>query len=107
VPITKAISPRAEHALAVMYLDKRVENRSWPTRYRGPLYLHVSTKGRLTQSNRDEWALPWNVQAALPNSHLHALAQRKHAVILSLTHVELRDTGSRNKIISPLTNDMG
>jgi len=56
VSIRKAISLRAEHALAVMYLNKRVESRSWPTRYRGPLYLHVSTKGRLTQSDREEWA---------------------------------------------------
>jgi hypothetical protein len=28
-----------------------------------------------------EALLPWNVKAALPTSHLHALAQRKHAVI--------------------------
>lgn len=28
-----------------------------------------------------ETLLPWNVKAALPTSHLHALVQRKHAVI--------------------------
>lgn len=28
-----------------------------------------------------EALLPWNVKAALPTSHLHTLAQRKHAVI--------------------------
>ena len=28
-----------------------------------------------------EALLPWNVKAALPTSHLHAFAQRKHAVI--------------------------
>lgn len=28
-----------------------------------------------------ETLLPWNVKAALPTSHLHALAQRKHALI--------------------------
>ena len=28
-----------------------------------------------------EALLPWNVKAALPTTHLHALAQRKHAVI--------------------------
>jgi hypothetical protein len=28
-----------------------------------------------------EAPLPWNVKATLPTSHLHALAQRKHAVI--------------------------
>jgi len=28
-----------------------------------------------------EALLPWNVKAALPTSHLQALAQRKHAVI--------------------------
>jgi hypothetical protein len=28
-----------------------------------------------------ETLLPWNVKAALPTTHLHQLAQRKHAVI--------------------------
>jgi hypothetical protein len=61
MPIAKAISLRAKHALSVMYLNKRVENRSWPTKYRGSLYLHVSTKGRLTQSDREEWAHAYRI----------------------------------------------
>ena len=42
--IAKAITVRARPALDVMFAGKRLENRTWSTRYRGPLYLHVSAK---------------------------------------------------------------
>jgi hypothetical protein len=39
---TRAISIRDPWISAVLYAGKRVENRTWPTKYRGPIYLHSS-----------------------------------------------------------------
>jgi ASCH domain len=41
---TKSLSVRPEWAHAVMYLGKSTENRSWRTRYRGPLLIHASLR---------------------------------------------------------------
>lgn len=43
----KALSIRQPWAYAILYLGKRVENRTWLTNYRGPIYLHAS--GGLTK----------------------------------------------------------
>jgi hypothetical protein len=40
----KALTLRQPHAWAVMIGRKAVENRSWPTRYRGLLLIHSSKK---------------------------------------------------------------
>lgn len=40
----KAWSLREPWASLVAYGPKRIETRSWPTRYRGPLYIHASQK---------------------------------------------------------------
>ncbi len=37
----KALTIRAPWAHAVAFADKRTENRSWPTKYRGPLAVHA------------------------------------------------------------------
>lgn len=37
----KCLSVRQPHAFAIVSGRKRVENRSWPTSYRGPLLIHA------------------------------------------------------------------
>ena len=37
----KALSIRQPWAWAIMYAGKRVENRSWYTPYRGPIFIHA------------------------------------------------------------------
>ncbi|MEC4591655.1 ASCH domain-containing protein [Nitrospirillum amazonense] len=39
---TKAISVRAPWWWAILHGGKDIENRDWPTRYRGPVLLHAS-----------------------------------------------------------------
>lgn len=51
----KALSIRQPWAYAILYLGKRVENRTWHTRYRGPIYLHAS--GGLTRHEYMEFLL--------------------------------------------------
>lgn len=38
----KALTIRQPWAHAILHLGKDVENRSWPTRYRGPLLIHAA-----------------------------------------------------------------
>lgn len=38
----KALSIRQPWAWAIIHAGKPVENRTWGTRYRGPLYIHAS-----------------------------------------------------------------
>lgn len=38
----RALTIRQPWAAAVAYADKRVENRTWPTSYRGPVLIHSS-----------------------------------------------------------------
>lgn len=38
----KALSIRQPWAWAILYAGKQVENRSWPTTYRGPILIHAS-----------------------------------------------------------------
>lgn len=40
----KALSVRPPWAWAIAHAGKRVENRSWSTRYRGPLLIHASAR---------------------------------------------------------------
>ena len=40
----RALSIRQPWAHAIFHLRKRVENRSWPTQYRGKLAIHVSKR---------------------------------------------------------------
>ncbi len=37
-----AISIRQPWAHAIVHMGKRVENRTWSTRYRGPIYIHAA-----------------------------------------------------------------
>lgn len=42
-PAVKALSIRQPWADAIVHGTKRVENRTWATRYRGPVLIHAST----------------------------------------------------------------
>lgn len=39
----KVLSHKPAWAWAVVHAGKAIENRSWSTKYRGPLYIHAST----------------------------------------------------------------
>lgn len=39
----KAITIRQPWAWAIIHIGKDIENRSWPTRYRGPLLIHAAS----------------------------------------------------------------
>jgi hypothetical protein len=41
---TRALSIRQPWAWAILYAGKRVENRTWYTSYRGPIYIHAGLK---------------------------------------------------------------
>jgi hypothetical protein len=41
---TPALTVRQPWASAILYLGKDVENRTWPTYYRGKLYIHAGQK---------------------------------------------------------------
>lgn len=40
----KALTIRQPHASSIFLLGKDVENRTWPTNYRGPLIIHAGLK---------------------------------------------------------------
>lgn len=50
----RALSIRPPWAYAIAHLGKRVENRTWSTRYRGPLLIHASST--IVPSEYDELA---------------------------------------------------
>lgn len=43
---TLALTVRQPWAWAIVYGGKDVENRSWTTSYRGPIYIHAAAKRR-------------------------------------------------------------
>lgn len=52
----KALSVCQPWAHAILALGKNVENRSWPTSYRGPLLIHASkTKAFYDREDADDW----------------------------------------------------
>lgn len=57
----KVMSMLSENAYAVLIGDKKIENRSIPTKHRGVLFIHVSRSQTITTGN----ALHWNYQDAL------------------------------------------
>jgi hypothetical protein len=61
----KALSIHQPWAWAILHAGKNVENRSWPTRYRGPLLIHAS-KNRATydQEAKRDWEAIYGI--ALP-----------------------------------------
>lgn len=68
----KALSVRQPWAWAIINVGKDIENRTWPTRFRGPVCIHAA-KG-MTQREYDE-ALDF-IDAAFPLSVFDRLARR-------------------------------
>jgi hypothetical protein len=50
----KALSVRAPFWWAILHLGKDIENRDWPTRFRGTVYIHAS-KWWSTPGVIDDW----------------------------------------------------
>lgn len=48
-----ALSIRQPWAFSIVHGGKDIENRQWPTRYRGPLLIHAA-KG-MTRDELDDW----------------------------------------------------
>src|SRR5580693_2266204 len=40
----KALSIQQPWAWAILYLGKRIENRTWSSDFRGPIYIHAGLK---------------------------------------------------------------
>jgi hypothetical protein len=55
----KALSIRQPWAWAIIHAGKDIENRSWPTSYRGPMLIHAA-KGMLVREYVDVLNSLWN-----------------------------------------------
>jgi hypothetical protein len=61
----KALSIHQPWAWAILHAGKNVENRGWPTRYRGPLLIHASkTRSSYDREAQIDWVKVYGV--ALP-----------------------------------------
>lgn len=75
----KALSIRQPWAWAIVHAGKDIENRDWPTRYRGPIAIHAAkgmTKAEYDDANSfigtvlptpsNEWLTRWHGVCAAP-----------------------------------------
>lgn len=51
----RAITLRPCWAWAVAHASKRIENRSWPTKFRGPIYIHAGCSA-MSRADREDFA---------------------------------------------------
>ena len=58
--LERAISLRQPWASLMAHGHKRIENRSWPTKFEGPLLIHASLWWRREEIERD-WALSLSI----------------------------------------------
>jgi hypothetical protein len=59
----KALSIHQPWAWAILHAGKTVENRSWPTRYRGPLLIHASkTRSSYDREAKLDWLKVYGVE---------------------------------------------
>lgn len=61
----RALSVRPPWAWAIAHAKKRIENRSWPTSYRGPLAIHASQRFSSSETAELERILGRKVDPAL------------------------------------------
>ena len=54
----KAITIKQPHADLIVYADKRIENRSWPTNYRGTILIHAGATRDITALQKHVEKLP-------------------------------------------------
>src|SRR5580704_17656926 len=58
----KALSIHQPWAWAILHAGKTVENRTWPTRYRGPLLIHASkARSSYDRGAQIDWAQAYGV----------------------------------------------
>lgn len=59
----KCLSIHQPWATAILQLGKDIENRSWPTNYRGPLLIHASkSDASYKRQDDDEWMEQYSVR---------------------------------------------
>lgn len=59
----KCLSIHQPWATAILQLGKAVENRTWPTNYRGPLLIHASkSKTSYEAQDRNDWRERYGVE---------------------------------------------
>lgn len=65
----KVLTLKPEWASAIFYSDKRVENRTWQTLYRGRLYIHTSSS---SSKFAEEWlaANQIRLQGSCPQGYI-------------------------------------
>lgn len=63
----KALSVLQPWAHAILRLGKSVENRTWPTRYRGPLLIHAGKSDRCYAAETPaDWRVLYGVELPAP-----------------------------------------
>lgn len=60
-----ALSIRQPWAWLILHAGKDIENRTWPTRFRGRVLIHAS-KGM----TRDEYAMAWQFADSVRDQHI-------------------------------------
>lgn len=63
----KALSIQQPWAWAILHAGKDIENRTWPTDYRGPLLIHASKRYDHNAANFIIPRLDWGMRAHLPD----------------------------------------
>ena len=95
----KALSMWQPWASAVAFGSKRIETRSWATKYRGPLAIHAAR--RCVKGELIHYACCWNWKGALhqvllgdqPREYLHE-ALPFGAIVAVCALVDIRSTGT-------------
>lgn len=82
----KALSVRAPWWAAILYCGKDIENRDWPTKFRGPVLLHASKWWQL-----DEVAGDWDFVRGIVRSS--AGIDARGALPEPFTYRHMRDAG--------------
>ncbi len=62
----KALSVRAPWWWAILHCGKTIENRDWPTRFRGTVYLHAGKWFKADEIQEDFDDVRWMLKQATP-----------------------------------------
>ena len=92
--ITKALSVRAPWAWAIMH-GKPVENRDWPTSFRGVIWLHQGKTWKQAEINEDWEDIQWMAQAdglVLPEPDANLMRSACGRIIGSVEVVDCVET---------------
>lgn len=65
----KCLTVRQPWAWAILQAGKGIENRTWPTRHRGPLLIHAGTsRGEKDLRQLRDWARTYGVKEPAPDA---------------------------------------